>query len=70
MAHIPSPIAGYKSSDLGGTVISCSACHDVIDRRVINDEFEAERDTYLLRAVQLTLDVLHNTEIIKVKGAV
>jgi hypothetical protein len=68
-AHIPSPIQGYKSSDLGGGVIACSACHDAIDRRVINDDFEDERFWYLLRAVQRTLDVLHKNGVVKVKGA-
>ena len=69
MAHIPSPIQGYKSSDLGGTVYCCSDCHDVIDRRIINNDFESERDWYLLRAVQITLDQLYRKGIVQVKGS-
>lgn len=69
MAHVPSPISGYKSSDLGGAIICCSSCHDVIDRRVINDEFELERDWYILRAVQVTLNKLYEMGVISVKGA-
>ena len=68
MAHVSSPIGGYKSSDLGGTLIACSSCHDVLDRRVINEEFERERDWYILRGVQITLDKLHDLGIISVKG--
>ena len=69
MAHINSPIKGYKSSDLGGCLISCSACHDAIDRRVINEEFEKERDWYILRGVQITLDRLYDLGIVSVKGS-
>lgn len=53
LVHLPSNGhgIGLKSSDLCA-VYACSCCHDIIDRRVIDDEeFEPRREEYLLRAV-------------------
>ena len=67
-AHVKSPMSGYKSSDLAGGIYCCSSCHDALDRRVINESFESERDAYTLRAVQKTLHKLFEKGIVTVKG--
>lgn len=68
LGHFPSEIAGYKPTDLSSGYV-CSSCHDVIDRRVINEEFERERDWYLRRSQVRTMTRMHDKGLIKIAGA-
>jgi hypothetical protein len=55
-AHFPDESHGIalKSDDhVGGDC--CMQCHDVIDRRIINEGFEEHRDWYLRRAQNRTI---------------
>lgn len=68
LAHLPTNRHGMaiKSSNLAG-VYACSACHDCIDRRVIDDnEFEPHREWYLLRAVIETHERMVEKGVLKV----
>lgn len=68
LAHLPSGAhgIGIKSSDLCG-VYACSACHDHIDRRQIDDEeFEPNRQGYLLRAVIETHERMVDKGVLRV----
>ena len=55
LCHLPGETKGVgtKSDDICAAY-GCSSCHDVIDRRVINEEFEAHREWYLRRAMVRT----------------
>jgi len=68
LSHQPSDIAGYKPTDLS-SAYGCSSCHDVIDRRVINEDFEESRDFYLRRANVRTLTRFYEKGLIAIKGA-
>lgn len=68
LAHLPSNLhgVGIKSSDLCA-VYACSGCHDVVDRRVIDEEeFEPRREWYLLRAVIETHERMAEKGVLKV----
>lgn len=69
MAHLPSPISGYKSTDLASVAVSCSNCHDVIDGRVNHDVSQEDIEFYMRRAQTLTLNMLYEKGIVTVKGA-
>lgn len=67
LAHLPSEIAHSKSTDMCA-VYACHACHDAIDRRVTNAEFELCRWFYLLRALVRTNTRLLERGLITVTG--
>ena len=68
LAHLSSERHGMalKSCDLSSTCFACSSCNDVIDRRVIDDEFELSREWYLRRAQTRTLARLIERGIVRV----
>ena len=67
MAHLPSPIKGYKSTDLGGCVCACSDCHDAIDGRRGFQCSPADLQFYMRRATILTLDLLRRKGVLTVR---
>jgi len=67
MAHMPSPIKGYKSTDLGSICVSCSDCHDVLDNRTKHEVSDSDMQFYMRRATILTLALLHDKQLILVK---
>ena len=55
---------GHKACDFSAG-FACSACHDVVDRRVINQEFEVHREWYLRRSQTRTMLKLVELGVIK-----
>ena len=55
LIHLPFKGSGFgrKETDIS-SCFSCSDCHDVVDRRVKNTEFELHRHFYLRRAMVRT----------------
>lgn len=73
-AHLPDETHGIarKSDDLSTCFAcdSCHSCHSIIDGRAKWPEFELEyKHWYLRRAQTRTLRVLHELEILTIKGA-
>lgn len=69
LAHFPDESHGtaIKSDDtVSGDL--CAKCHDVIDRRVINEGFEQHRDWYLRRSQSRTIKRRIEQGIIIIKG--
>lgn len=66
-AHVSDGKRGValKASDTS-ICFACSACHDVIDRRVHCEEFASREHWYLLRAVQRTIARLFELGVVKV----
>lgn len=54
LAHFPSDIAGYKSTDLSAGY-ACSDCHDWIDRRRKNRDEDSDRQFYMRRSQTRTI---------------
>ena len=67
LCHLPDEDHGMarKSGDLSGA-FGCSACHDVIDGRVPNDEYKQHRDFYLRRGNTRTIKRLVSLGIITI----
>lgn len=64
--HLPSEIAGYKSTDLS-SCYGCSSCHAVIDSRgSIPDE---DYEFYIRRAQVRTITRFYEKGLITIKGA-
>lgn len=63
LAHMPSEIAGHKSTDISSCV-ACSSCHDWLDRR--NRGNEEEREWYMRRAQVRTLHLWLSMGLLKV----
>ena len=68
LAHLPSSIAGYKSTDLS-SCYACHTCHTAIDQIGSVSEFEESRDWYLRRAMVRTWTRFYDMGLITVKGA-
>lgn len=67
LAHLPdeSKGMGKKADDLSACY-ACSACHDVLDRRRYDQDFEDYREWYMRRAMVRTWRRLVDLGIIKV----
>jgi len=67
--HLPDESNGFgkKSDDISGAD-GCSACHDVVDGRVQNAEYENHKDWYDFRAFRRTLVRRIYQGVITVKG--
>ncbi len=57
---------GIKSSDLSGGN-GCSACHDVVDSRVINEHFLENAEFYMRRSQTRTMERLFERGILCLK---
>lgn len=56
LIHFPDETNGIgKKSDDISAGDACSDCHDVVDRRVINEVFEGSRERYLRRSQTRTI---------------
>ncbi len=68
LIHLPFKDAGMgrKETDIS-SCFACSDCHDIVDRRVINEEFEKNRDWYLRRAMVRTIEKLVGMGIVVIK---
>ena len=68
LCHLPSMDKGIgtKSDDICAAY-GCSSCHDAIDRRVINEEFEDHREWYMRRAMVRTWRRLIDMGMVVVK---
>ena len=68
LCHLPSMSKGIgtKSDDIC-SAYGCSSCHDAIDRRVINEEFEDHREWYMRRAMVRTWRRLIDMGIVVIK---
>lgn len=66
--HLPDETSGMgrKSDDISGCY-GCHKCHEVIDRRVWDQEFEERRDWYLRRAQTRTMRRLIEKGIVVVR---
>lgn len=67
LAHLPdeSKGMGKKADDLSACY-ACAACHDVLDRRRYDQDFEDHREWYMRRAMVRTWRRLVDLGIIKV----
>lgn len=64
--HLPSEIAGYKSTDIS-SAYGCSSCHSAIDSRgTLSDE---DYEFYLRRGQVRTLTRMYDKGLIKIAGA-
>ena len=68
LCHLPSMSKGIgtKSDDIC-SAYGCSSCHDIIDRRVFNEEFEDHREWYMRRAMARTWRRLIDMGIVVIK---
>ena len=68
LAHLPDESSGIgKKADDISSCYACSSCHDAIDRRVINEEFEEHREWYMRRAMVRTWRRLISLGIVVIK---
>ncbi len=67
-AHLPSEKGGkgFKSSDLC-CCDACSSCHDCLDGRRFDGEFETHKEFYMRRAQLRTLERLFDEGILCIK---
>ena len=67
LCHLPDESKGMgKKSDDISAAYGCSNCHDVVDGRVRNNEFEAHKDWYMRRAQVRTWRQLIDKGVIKI----
>jgi hypothetical protein len=68
LCHLPdeSKGIGTKSDDIS-SAYGCSSCHDVIDRRVTNEDFEEHREWYMRRAMVRTWRRLVDLNVVVIK---
>lgn len=68
LTHLPDESHGmaHKSDDISAC-FSCSSCHDVIDRRTVNETFEQDREWYLRRGMVRTWRRLIEMQIVSIK---
>jgi hypothetical protein len=67
LCHLPDETKGIgKKSDDISAAYGCSNCHDAIDGRARNEEFEAHRDWYMRRAQVRTWRQLIDKGVIKI----
>ncbi|CAL9960014.1 HNH endonuclease [Vibrio phage K250 g1] len=68
LTHLPDESHGMsrKADDISAC-FSCSNCHDVIDRRVVSESFEPDREWYLRRAMVRTWRRLIEMQIVSIK---
>lgn len=66
-AHLPDISHGMalKASDIF-IVFACHACHECIDRRRIEPEFEERREWYMLQAYKRTIARLFELGVFKI----
>ena len=56
LCHLPDETGGMgmKSDDATCTAFGCSSCHDVIDGRVLDAEYQKASEWYMRRAIART----------------
>lgn len=67
LAHLPDESHGmsHKADDISAC-FACSSCHDLLDRRTKNEEFESDREWYMRRAMVRTWRKLIEMDVVKI----